>query len=91
MVQRPGAWPLYMLANSSFRRGAEVATALRRRLLALDRIARRVQRQPRLWLAGCALLLAVQISPAVSGDADTAKQQDTSTQSLIAYYREKRK
>ncbi|WP_406033556.1 glucose-6-phosphate isomerase [Nocardioides sp. NBC_00163] len=35
--------------------------------------------------------LAVQISPAVSGDADTAKQQDTSTQSLIAYYREKRK
>ncbi|MFD4327471.1 glucose-6-phosphate isomerase [Nocardioides sp. NPDC058538] len=34
--------------------------------------------------------LAVQISPAVSGDTDTAKQQDTSTQSLIAYYREKR-
>ena len=34
--------------------------------------------------------LAVQISPAVSGDADTAKQQDASTQSLIAYYREKR-
>ncbi|HEY9251761.1 MAG TPA: glucose-6-phosphate isomerase [Nocardioides sp.] len=34
--------------------------------------------------------LAVQISPAVSGDVDTAKQQDTSTQSLIAYYREKR-
>lgn len=34
--------------------------------------------------------LAVQISPAVSGDSDTAKQQDASTQSLIAYYREKR-
>jgi glucose-6-phosphate isomerase len=34
--------------------------------------------------------LAVQISPAVSGDADTAKKQDASTQSLIAYYREKR-
>lgn len=34
--------------------------------------------------------LAQQISPAVSGDASTARQQDTSTQSLIAYYREKR-
>lgn len=34
--------------------------------------------------------LAVQISPAVSGDAATARRQDTSTQSLIAYYREKR-
>ena len=34
--------------------------------------------------------LALQISPAVSGDAKTAEQQDTSTQSLIAYYREKR-
>ncbi len=34
--------------------------------------------------------LALQISPAVSGDADTAEQQDASTQSLIAYYREKR-
>ncbi|MEU6134228.1 glucose-6-phosphate isomerase [Nocardioides sp. NPDC047086] len=34
--------------------------------------------------------LALQISPAVSGDAETAEQQDTSTQSLIAYYREKR-
>ncbi|GGR67870.1 glucose-6-phosphate isomerase [Nocardioides luteus] len=35
--------------------------------------------------------LALQISPAVSGDEDVAKQQDSSTQSLIAYYREKRK
>ena len=34
--------------------------------------------------------LALQISPAVSGDEETAKQQDTSTQSLITYYREKR-
>ncbi|MEU0315028.1 glucose-6-phosphate isomerase [Nocardioides sp. NPDC006273] len=34
--------------------------------------------------------LAQQISSAVSGDASTARQQDTSTQSLIAYYREKR-
>ena len=34
--------------------------------------------------------LALQISPAVSGDEAVAGQQDTSTQSLIAYYREKR-
>ena len=34
--------------------------------------------------------LAQEISPAVAGDAGTARQQDTSTQSLIAYYREKR-
>ncbi|MFE7228418.1 glucose-6-phosphate isomerase [Nocardioides sp. NPDC057577] len=34
--------------------------------------------------------LALQVSPAVSGDAEAAGRQDASTQSLIAYYREKR-
>ncbi|MFJ9391406.1 glucose-6-phosphate isomerase [Nocardioides sp. NPDC101246] len=34
--------------------------------------------------------LALQVSPAVSGDTEVAGQQDASTQSLIAYYREKR-
>ncbi len=34
--------------------------------------------------------LAVALSPAVSGDAAVAAEQDASTQALIAYYREHR-
>jgi glucose-6-phosphate isomerase len=34
--------------------------------------------------------LALQVAPAVAGDADAAAQQDASTRALIAYYREHR-
>jgi glucose-6-phosphate isomerase len=34
--------------------------------------------------------LAQQVGPALSGDADALAEQDASTQSLIAYYREHR-
>ncbi len=34
--------------------------------------------------------LALQIAPAVAGDADALAEQDASTQSLIAYYQEHR-